>query len=163
MCKLVFIRPVFPCCPPGIRPAPGLCIAAVMQLAERVFPVSEYLKRQFTAAFFYPFEFCLTGALKNLSFLRAVQRNFYQWTPEFGYPNGKRAVLPDLHRHMQGQIPSVKGQPLGTDISEGQLPYRLCQNRGTAPDLYSEFQNTSVISAFSSASRTSVISISEFM
>ena len=76
-----------------------------MQLAERVFPVSEYLKRQFTAAFFYPFEFCLTGALKNLSFLRAVQRNFYQWTPEFGYPNGKRAVLPDLHRHMQGQIP----------------------------------------------------------
>ena len=39
---------------------------------------------------------------------------------------------------MQGQIPSVKGQPLGTDISEGQLPYRLCQNRGTAPDLYSE-------------------------
>ena len=39
---------------------------------------------------------------------------------------------------MQGQIPSIKGQPLGTDISEGQLPYRLCQNRGTAPDLYAE-------------------------
>lgn len=92
-CKLVLIGPVFTGTSPCVRSAPIYSLAAVMQLAESIFPIAIGSKLYHMAALFHRTEAYPIWTLEQIPGLFFVQNHLYERIAELWHLHRKLTVL----------------------------------------------------------------------